>query len=88
MINNFKEVCVAMCNVVDGKNVDEVKAGMEDRSSNIFLLSRITKRFLDAQRVADKFGYIGVGAISFAEARMRQFQVRLAARGIVTNWEA
>lgn len=40
------------------------------------LLSRCFKLYLRSQKNAEKFGFIGVGCITFAEARLVEFQRR------------
>jgi hypothetical protein len=40
------------------------------------MLSRCTRLYFRSQKAAEKFGFIGVGCITFAEARMVEFQRR------------
>ena len=40
-------------------------------------LSRCLRRYFRAHMVAEKFGFIGVGCVTFAEARLAEFQRRV-----------
>lgn len=45
---------------------------------NAKYLSRLFQFYTEQLKVAEKFGYVGVGCITFAENRMREFQRRIA----------
>lgn len=74
---NHSEICKALFDVTNGKTVDDIKAAMADRSSEAFYVSRLFKRYNDAHEASKKFGFIGVGCISFAQTRLQEFQRRL-----------
>lgn len=77
MIRNFDELCKAMAKCLHGKTPDQVKAEVADRQSETFIISRMVQRYMHAQAAAPTFGLIGVGAISFAEHRLQEFQRRI-----------
>ena len=62
------------------KTADAVKAELENRNSMLYAMSRILRRYDRAYKAAGNFGWIGVGCITFAEARMVQFQERILRR--------
>jgi len=65
---------------LEGKDERQIEKDMTDRSSTLFMLSRLFNRYSTAKEESRKFGYIGVGSISFAENRLIKFQERLIKR--------
>jgi len=56
-----------------GMTADQARAEMARRDSRIFTLSRMARRYHAALHAAPRFGLIGVGAITFAQNRLRVF---------------
>ncbi len=59
--------------VAAAKTPEEIRAGMKNRGSRIFLISRAVQRYLQAQAAGRKFGFIGVGCIAFANTRLEKY---------------
>lgn len=77
MIKNFDELCKICYKLVDGQRPGSIELEMQDRSSKMFYISRLIKCYFNAKESAKRFGYVGVGQITFAEARLKRFQERL-----------
>jgi hypothetical protein len=55
---------------------EELKLELKNKRSRAYEFSRLFKRYMAAQRTAVKFGYVGVGCITFAEDRLTVFARR------------
>ncbi len=75
-VSNFGELCRVMYDLTKEKDVSEIKTAMADKTTETYFVSRLMRVYMGAQSRAANFGYIGVGAISFAEARLIDFQRR------------
>ena len=66
LMNAISEVC-------EGLTLEQVVAAMKDKTSRAYRLSRAVKRYHLAHEASRKFGLIGVGCISFANARLATY---------------
>lgn len=79
--NGLTEVHRAIAAIIAPMSLAQVQAACADRTSAVFYLSRLMRRYDSAMRYADRYtDLIGVGAISFAQARMVEFQRRVKCR--------
>lgn len=74
MLNNQNDLCAAIHARFDGCAYEDL--GHMKTDPGVVYLSRLTRRYFAARDAAAKFGWIGVGEITFAEHRMRVFQRR------------
>lgn len=77
MIKDFNDLCKAINEVIKDKTPAQIETEMADKSSRAYFVSRLMRRYTDAEEESKKFGFIGVGCISFAQARLVEFQRRL-----------
>lgn len=68
-----KDVVRCLAGELRGMTADQVRAEMARRGSRLFVLSRMYHRYNAAFDAAPRFGLIGVGAITFAQNRLRTF---------------
>lgn len=79
MIKNFDDLCKATYEQIKDRTPAQVQAAKDARDPALRVLLMLWRTYNRAQESALSFGYIGVGCIYFAEARMVQAQHRLAA---------
>lgn len=86
MIRNFEDLCNALFAKTDSyqakfgcstENLEAWKAHSENDPEMKFL-RKVWKTYNRAKDNAEKFGFVGVGCISFAEGRVVRYQERLA----------
>jgi len=70
---SIKDVIRLVSAETRGMTADQVRAEMARRGSRLFVLSRMYHRYNAAFDAAPRFGLIGVGAITFAQNRLRAF---------------
>ena len=68
-----KDVVRCLAGELRGMTADQVRAEMARRDSRVYVLSRMVRRYYAALDAAPRFGLIGVGAITFAQNRLRAF---------------
>lgn len=76
-IGTHRELCEALIKSIEGKSSEQILAERERRGSEVRFISKLVNTYHRAERNAAKFGFIGVGAISFAQSRMIEFQRRV-----------
>lgn len=72
-IRTHKALIKAIYNAINGISLDEVKRQRDTKRSRLNMLFRAHERYLAAHDAAEKFGFIGVGCITFAEVRLAKF---------------
>lgn len=77
---SFDDVVLAMHNVIKGMSADDIAVQAKKSGTRLNLISRAFGRYDQARQAAGKFGLIGVGTISFGEARLKTFCRRVNAR--------
>ena len=61
---------------IDGMSIEQVESLAKDKSSNVYRFVRLLRRYTRAYKAAANYGFIGVGCITFAEARLDIFRKR------------
>lgn len=79
-LNNHEQLYQAIFAQIVDMTPDEVRHIFADRRTVLYTLSRMIRRYHLAREAGYKFGLVGVGCISFANARMVNFQQRLIRR--------
>lgn len=72
-ISTYRDLCAAIFDALGDKTPDQVRQECDASGSRLNLLSRALNRYHAAEDASKKFGFIGVGCISFAEARLEKF---------------
>lgn len=70
------QICKHLFSAIKDKTPEQIKAEMLIKGSRCHIVSRLLKRYHASEAAAKRFGYIGVGCISFAEARTALFVKR------------
>lgn len=70
---SIKDVIRLVSAETRGMTTAQVHAEMARRDSRVYTLSRMVRRYYAAIDAAPRFGLIGVGAITFAQNRLRAF---------------
>jgi hypothetical protein len=65
-----------------GLEGEALKAEVNRKGSPLRLAAARLRRYRKSEAAAESFGFIGVGRISFADARLREFNRRLARKGM------
>ncbi len=82
MIRDFNQICEVMISKIDeyGEKYGSHENWKEHVKQDMHLkfIRKLNATYIRAQVSATKYGYIGVGAISFAEHRLQEYQRRLA----------
>ena len=68
----------ALFEISEKASPEELKAMGADKSSALRLNVMRLRRYWKSESAAEKFGFIGVGRISFADARLKEFNRRVA----------
>jgi hypothetical protein len=74
------DIFKAMNQAIDGMSTDQIKAAAHDRGSRLYTVMRLHKRYENAYTASAKYGYIGVGCITFAANRVGRFCQRTGIR--------
>ena len=81
MIRNYNEICTLMLAKIDeyGEKHGSHENWHEHVKTDKILkfIRKLNAIYINAQVHAVKHGYIGVGAISYAESRIQKYQERL-----------
>ena len=82
MICNFDEICTLMLAKI-GEYGEKYGAHENwhvhvKTDKQLKFIRKLNATYIRAQVSAVKYGYVGVGAISYAESRVREYQKRLA----------
>lgn len=72
-ISSFKELAAAMNREIEGKTLDFIREQVSQQGTRLNLMSRAITRYFNAEQASKKFGFIGVGCITFAEGRLAKF---------------
>jgi hypothetical protein len=78
MIRNLTDICTALAVQWTDETPATIKARMADKADPLAYLARLVRVYHRAERRAPALGLVGVGCISFAEARLQLFQRRAA----------
>ena len=74
IIRNMDE----LTDTVSGRMVKVIRdGGIAVQDPEVLYYTRLMKRYYAAFHAAHKFGFVGVGKVTFAQHRMVQFQERL-----------
>lgn len=65
-----------------GLEGEALKAEFDRKGSPLRVAGARLRRYWRAEKAAAKFGFIGVGRISFADGRLKEFNRRLARKGM------
>lgn len=74
MIKDYRQLSVALFDALEGKSVDQVRQECKTPGTALYRYTKLIRVYRRAELVARQFGLIGVGAISFAEKRLQEFQ--------------
>lgn len=77
IIRGFDQLCRALSDEMHKMDKVQMREAMADKQSHPYMLSRLFRTYMRAEGNAAKFGYVGVGALVFAEHRMVEFQKRI-----------
>jgi glutaredoxin-related protein len=80
-VNTHTEICQAIAHELNKLELGQIKAAKEDKTSCLSHLWRLHRVYKGAHDRSKNFGYIGVGCISFAQARVKEFNRRVARLG-------
>lgn len=79
MIRNLDDISRCLYSLIATADThDEIYLAYD--TANGKYLMRLYNRYFNAKHAAKGFGYVGVGCITFAEARLVQFQERIMRR--------
>lgn len=76
-IKDAKTLYSVLNQAIEGKSVEFISAEAHKSGTRLNLLSRALGRYHAAMAAAPRFNLIGVGAISFAQARLAKFCARV-----------
>lgn len=77
-MRTIEEVYKVLADESAGISVDVMKARLADKSDPLRIAAMMLRRYWKSEKAAEKFGWIGVGRISFADARLRRMADRIA----------
>ena len=72
-ITTYEGLCKALRDAIHGKPLEYISTESRKSGTRLNLISRAIGRYYAAEAVAPSFGLIGVGVISFANARLAKF---------------
>jgi len=78
----FFKLTDGMCGKEGSRDLAELTRQAETSGTDANMLRRYWRVYNRAHANAGKYGYIGVGAISFADARLVKFQQRIGRDGL------
>lgn len=78
-VGGYDDLQKVMLAFVDqsGRTPKELREEMQKSGSRGNLIYRAWKRYFDAKTASKKFGFIGVGCLTFADARLAKFCKRV-----------
>jgi len=79
---SHSDLVSAIVSAMDGLSADTIKAHIADKRTTLAYLMRCMRRYDSAKAYCERYtDLIGVGAISFAQGRLVEFQRRANLRG-------